>query len=107
MPQPGDYRCLGPLLHRDALRPGDGAAPHRSRVKHDGTGQAVGEVGVRGVEGQERQDRSVEIFDVTGLGLLPASSAGFLLLGVAFGGPLGFEVGPDAFDGRCRCPHAS
>jgi hypothetical protein len=100
-------RRLGPLLDGDALRAGDGAAPNGCRVLCHGTGQALAEIGVTLMECQERQDRSVEIIDVLGLGLLTAAGGGFLLLGVAIGGPLGFEVGSDAVDGRCRCPHAS
>ena len=59
------------------------------------------------MKGQERHDRPKEILDVLGLGLVTASGVGFLLLGEALGGSLGFEVGTNALDGRCRCPHAS
>ena len=50
------------------------------------------------MEGQERHDRPVEVLDVLGLGLLPASGVGFLLLGEALGGSLGFEFGTNTLD---------
>ena len=73
----------------------------------DGLGQPVGEIGVCGVECQERHDRPVEVLDVLGLDLLPASGVGFLLLGEPFGGTLGFEVGTNPLDSRLRYPNAS
>ena len=94
------------LLDRDALGPGDRAAPDRRGMIGDGTGQPVGEVGVSGMEGQERHDRPVEVLDVLGLGLLTASGVGLLLLGEALGGSLGFEFGTNPVDGRRRCPNA-
>ena len=58
----------------------------------DSTGQAVGEISVISMKGQERHDRSVEIFNILGLGLLSTANVGFLLLGETFGGSLGGEV---------------
>jgi hypothetical protein len=72
----------------------------------NGSGQAIRKVGVPGMEGQERQDRSVEVLDVAGLGLITAASIGCLAPGVPFGGPLRFEFSSNPFDGGCRCPHA-
>jgi hypothetical protein len=83
--QPGDHRRLGPLLDGDALRAGHGAAADRRGMVSDGTGQAVGEIGVTFVKSQERHDRSVEILDVSRLGLVTASGVACLFLGVAFG----------------------
>jgi WD40 repeat protein len=103
---PGDHRSLGPLLDRNAFRPGHRAAPDRRGVVGNGTGQPVGDVGVRRVEAEERDHRPVEVVDVLGLGLLPASGIGFLLLGEAHRGPLGFEFDPNAVNGRRRRPHA-
>ncbi len=107
MAHPYDYRRLGPLLDRDALRAGDGASANRGRMVRDGTGQTDGKRGVSFVKSQERQDRPEEIFNVHGLGLLSTANVGFLLLGVPLSGALGFEVGSNALDGRCRCPYAS
>jgi hypothetical protein len=59
------------------------------------------------VEGQERHDRPVEVLDVLGLGLVTAAGVGLLAPGVALRGPLCFEFGTDALDGRRRCPDAS
>ena len=73
----------------------------------DGTCQAVGKIGVVRMKGQERHHRPEEVLDVLGLGFVTASGVGFLLLGETLGGPLGFEFGTNAFDGRRRCPHAS
>lgn len=50
-----------------------------------GTGEAVGEIGVNIMKSQELQDRTVEVLDVLGLGLLSTAGVGFLLLGVALG----------------------
>lgn len=61
MPHPGDHGGLGPLLDRDAPRPGDRAAADGRGVLGDGTGQPVGQIGMLGVEGQERQDRPMEV----------------------------------------------
>ena len=83
MAHPGDDGSLGPLLDRDAFRPGDGAAANRRGVIGHGLGQPVGEIGVIGMKGQERHDRPQEILDVLGLGLITASGVGFLLLGEA------------------------
>ena len=66
----------------------------------------VGEMGVRRMEGQERQHRPVEVLDVLGLGLVTAAGVGLPAPGVALRGPLDFEFGADAVDGRRRCPHA-
>ncbi len=65
----------------------------------------MGEVSVCRMEGQEFQHRSVEIFDVFGLGFVPASCVGISAFGVFLGGSLGFEFGPNLVDGGCRCPH--
>ncbi len=61
----------------------------------------MGEVSVCRMEGQEFQHRSVEIFDVFGLGFIPASGVGLFAFGVTFGGSLGFEFGSNLVDGRC------
>ena len=72
-----------------------------------GTGQAVGEISVICMKGQEHHHRPKEVFNVLGLGFLTASGVGFLLLGETLGGSLGFEIGPNPLDGRCRCPNAT
>jgi hypothetical protein len=100
VPQPDDHRCLGPLLDRNALRPCHGPTADRRGMICDGTSQAVGEVGVFFMKSQELQDRTVEVFDVLGLGLLTSAVVGLLLLGVAFGGSLCRKFGPDTLDGR-------
>lgn len=82
---PRNHRRLVPLLYRDALRPGYGAAADRRGVVCDGTGQTLGEIGVTFVKTQERQDSTVEVLDVTGLGLVTAAGIGCLPLGVPFG----------------------
>ena len=43
---PGDDGSFGPLLDRDAFRPGHRAAPDRRGMIGDGTGQPVGKIGV-------------------------------------------------------------
>lgn len=57
-----------------------------------------------GMKGKERQHGSREVFDVSLLGLLTSLGIGFFAFGKALGGSLGFEFGPNLFDGRCRCP---
>jgi len=104
---PGDHSSLGPLLDRDALRPGDCPTTDRRCVIGDGPCQPVGEIGVISMKGQELDHRPQEVFDIFGLGLLTASGVGFLLLGEPLGGPLGFQFGTNPLNGRCRCPHAS
>ena len=59
--------------------------PDRRGVICHSTGQPDGEIGVRGMEGQERHDSPVKVFDVRGLGLLPALGVGLFLLGEALG----------------------
>jgi hypothetical protein len=46
VPHPGDYGSLGPLVDRDALGPGHGAAADRRGVQGHGGGQLLGQVGV-------------------------------------------------------------
>ena len=104
---PGDHGGLGPLFHRDSLRPGDRAAADRRGMIGHSLGQPVSEISVCGMEGQERHDRPVEVLDVHGLGLLSTAGVGFLLLNESFGGSLGFEVGTNSFNGRSRSPDSS
>src|SRR5262245_47741720 len=106
MPQPSDHGGFGPPLDRDTLRPGYGAAADRGGVVGHGTGQSMGEGLVTFMEAEERYHRTVEIFNIVRLGLIPASGVGVLASGVALGGSFGIEFGPNALDGRRRCPHA-
>jgi hypothetical protein len=55
----------------------------------DGTGQSLDEIGVRAVKCQERQDSTVEVLDLSRLGLLLSSGVGFLLLCEALRGSFG------------------
>ena len=93
MPHPGDHGCLGPLLDRDAFRPGNRAAADRRCVIRHGPGHPLGEIGVIPMKAQERDHRPQEVFDVLGLGLVTAAGVGLLLLGEALRGSLGFEIG--------------
>jgi hypothetical protein len=106
VPHPGDDGRCGTVLDRDSLRPGDGAASNWGRMIGHGPGKPMGKVGVSGVNGQELQDRTVEIFDVFGLGFITASGVGIFAFCVSLGGSLGFEIGTDFLDGGCRCPDA-
>ena len=106
MPHPRNDGGLGTLFDGDSLRPGDGAAADRSSMIGNRTGQPTGEISVCRMEGQERHHRSVEIFDVFGLGFVPASGIGIFAFGVSLGGSLGFEFGTNLVDGGCRCPNA-
>src|SRR5207249_677038 len=65
------------------------------------------QAGVVGMEGEKRPDRPEEVLDVLGLGLLPASGVGFLLLGEALGGPLGRQFSSKSVNGSGRCPDPS
>jgi hypothetical protein len=107
MTHPGDHRSLGPLLDGNSLRPGHGAAADWCGVICDGPCHPRGKISVIRMKAQEHNNRPVEIFNVLGLGLVTAASVGFLLLGKTLRGSLGFEVGTNALDGRCQCPHAS
>ncbi len=68
------------------------------------TGQPTGEIIVCRMEGQKRHDRPVEIFDVFGLGFIPASGIGIFAFRVSLGGSLGFEIDTNLVDGGSRCP---
>ena len=46
VPHPGDHGSFGPLLDRNALRPGDGAAPDRRGMIGHGPCHPVGKIGV-------------------------------------------------------------
>ena len=100
MTQPGDHGGFGPLLHREAFRPGDRTAADRGGMVRDGMGEPVSEVGVVLMKRQERQDCPEEVLDVLGLCLHTAAGVGFLLLGVALGGSFGFKIGPNPLNGR-------
>ena len=52
------------------------------------------------MKAQERHDRPVKVHNGHGLGFLTTESVGLLLLGEAFRGSLGVEVGTNAVDGR-------
>jgi hypothetical protein len=65
----------------------------------DGTGQPVGQMGVKG---EESYHRPVEILDVFGLRLLTIPGGSLLLLGVALFGPLGVQFGTNPLDRRRR-----
>lgn len=52
------------------------------------------------MKAQKRDDRPQEALDVLGMGLIPPSGVGFLLLAEALCGSLGFEIGTNSFDGR-------
>jgi hypothetical protein len=106
MPQPRNDGGFGTVLDRNSLHPGYGAATHRSGMNNHGTGQSTGEISVSGVKGEECHQSTVEIFDVFGLGFVPASSIRIFAFGVSLGGPLRFKFGTDFIDGRCRCPNA-
>jgi hypothetical protein len=80
VPHPGDDGSFGPLLDRDSLRPSDRATSNRGGVIGHGMGESVSEVSICGMEGQELQHRCVEILDVLGLGLVPASAVSLLRL---------------------------
>ena len=106
VPHPCNDGGFGTLFDGDSLCPGDGAAADRRGVIGHRTGKPVGEVSVCRMEGQELQHRSVEVLDVFGLSLVPASGIGLFAFGVPLGGSLGFEFGTNLVDGRCRCPNA-
>jgi len=74
-------------------------------VSHN-SGESYGEIGVVGMKGKKRHDGPREIFGINLLGFFPSLGIGFLLLGEALSGSLGFEFGPNPHDGRCRCPNA-
>jgi len=86
VPHPSDDGSFGPLFDGDSFRPGDGAAADRSSMIGNRTGQPTGEISVCRMEGQERHHRSVEIFDVFGLGFIPALGIGIFAFGVSLGG---------------------
>jgi hypothetical protein len=93
---PGDHGGFGPLLDRDALCPGYRAAADRRGVVGDGPCQPLGEAGVVWMESQERQDRTVEVLDVLGLGLVTAASLGCFALHMSRSRSLGVEFSTDA-----------
>ncbi len=70
------------------------------------TGQLSGEISVCRMEGQKCQNRSVEIFDVFGLGCIPATDISNFAFGVALGGSLRFEFSTNLVNGGRRCPNA-
>jgi hypothetical protein len=107
MAQPGDHRYFGPLLNRNAFRPGDSSAADRRGMIGDGPCQAVGEISVICMKGQERPHCPQEVLNVLGLGFVTSSGVGFLLLCKTLRGSLCIEIDLNPFDGRCRCPHAS
>jgi hypothetical protein len=82
MPHRSDDRSLGPLLHWDALRSGDGAAADRRGVSRDSPCHPVGEIIVFFMKGQERHHRRHEVLS---LGFFTAAGIGVLLLCEALG----------------------
>ena len=104
MPHPGNDGGFGTLLDGDAFGPGDGAAANRGGMVHNFPCNLPGEIGVPWVEVQGLDDRPVEILDIFGLGLVPASCVSLPAFGIGIGGSLDFEFGTDLLDGRCRCP---
>lgn len=68
----------------------------------DSTAQPLSKIGVIFMKRQERYHRSVEIFNVLGLGLVSAASIRRLALGVALGRSLGFQFATDPLDGLRR-----
>ena len=97
---------FGTLFDRDSFCPGDGAASDRGGMIGDRTGQLVGKIGMCRMKGEELHHRPVEVFDVFGLGFVPASGIGLFPFGVALGGSFGFEFGTNLVDGGCRRPNA-
>ena len=106
VPHPGDHSGLGSLLDGNTLRPGDRAASDRRGVIGDGSCHPVGEISVFLMKAQERDHGPQKVIHILGLGLSTSAGIGFLAFGEALGGPLGFKLGTDAFDGCCRCPNA-
>lgn len=106
VPHPRDQRSLGSLHDRNALRPGDGAAPDRRCMIGDSSCHPVGEISVIRMKAQERKHRPKKVLDILSLGLLPASGVGLLAFRKSFRGPFGLQFGTNLFDGRCRCLHA-
>lgn len=104
---PGDDGSLGPLLNGDAFRSSNASTSDRRGMVGDSLGNSVGEINVISVKAQERHDRSEELLDIFGLCFFSSPGVGFLLLGEALGGSLGFEIGTNALDGRRRCPDTS
>ena len=106
VPHPGDDGGCGPVFDRDSFRPGDRATSDWGGMIGHGSGYSPGKVIVSGVECQESQHGRIEVFDVFGLGLIPASGIGIFAFRVSLGGSLGFKLRANLIDGRCRCPDA-
>lgn len=104
MTHPGDDSGFRPLLNWNPLRPCHRSASDWRGMSGHSPRHLVGELSMVWMEVEESHDCTQELLDVLGLGVLSPFGVGSLALGVAFGGPLGFQFGPDTVDGLRRCP---